>query len=48
MREHSGNKSSNNNQDPTLKDAEKAKGVSGEAELKDKSRAGQRALSPEG
>jgi len=33
MREHSGHKNSNNDRNPTLKDAEKAKGRSGEAEL---------------
>jgi hypothetical protein len=47
MREHSGSKSSNNNLDPTLKDAEKAKGVSGEAELKDRSKQGQSRRTPE-
>ena len=32
MREHSGHKNSNNDRNPTLRDAEKAKGRSGEAE----------------
>lgn len=35
MREHSGHKNSNNDRNPTLRDAEKKKGVSGEAELED-------------
>jgi hypothetical protein len=47
MREHSGHKNSNTNRDPTLRDAEKKKRVSGEAELdsgaSDKK---QRALAP--
>ncbi|MGQ0589705.1 MAG: hypothetical protein ACT4N8_09270 [Sphingosinicella sp.] len=33
MREHSGAEGKNNNRNPTLKDAEAAKGHSGEAEL---------------
>ena len=35
MREHSGAEGKNNNRNPTLKDAEQAKGRSGEAELDD-------------
>ena len=41
MREHSGAEGKNNNRDPTLRDAERAKGRSGEAvhgeKLKEKS-----------
>ena len=36
MREHSGAEGKNNNRNPTLKDAEAARGRSGEAELKGK------------
>ena len=36
MREHSGAEGKNNNRNPTLRDAEQAKGKSGEAQLHDK------------
>ena len=37
MREHSGAEGKNNNRNPTLRDAEREKGRSGEALLKEKS-----------
>ena len=40
MREHSGAEGKNNNRNPTLRDAEQAKGRSGEASQSSKSEAG--------